>query len=119
MKKTLHNWINHSDKDLDEYLLPGDYIDEHLFCYLSDMAPAYASRDLFQVGDPIRSENGVFFYMTMCITPTHRYLKNGHQKSICQILYLKGFTTYQQLNILEMIMGYDIGHTELKQSEIP
>lgn len=77
MKKTLHNWINHSDKDLDEYLLPGDYIDEHLFRYLSDMSPAYASRDLFQVGDPIKSENDVFFYMTMCITPTHQYLYLG------------------------------------------
>ena len=27
--------------------------------------------------EPIRSENGVFFYMTMCITPTHQYLYLG------------------------------------------
>jgi hypothetical protein len=77
MKKTLHNWINHSDKDLDEYLLPGDYIDKDLFNYLIDMAPAYTSRDLFQAGDPIKSENDVFFYMTMYITPTHQYLYLG------------------------------------------
>jgi hypothetical protein len=78
MKKTLHNWINQSDKDLDEYLSPGDYIDKDLFYYISEIIPpAYLSKNLLQVVDPIKCENGVLFYMTIIITPDKKYLYLG------------------------------------------
>lgn len=48
-----------------------------------------------------------------------RYLESGHQIRLMDILAQKGFTKCQRVMIFEMVMGFDIGHTELEVSEIP
>lgn len=45
MKKTFNEWSK-QDKDLDEFLSPGDYIDERLYNYIAEITcPAYCSRN--------------------------------------------------------------------------
>ena len=46
-----------------------------------------------------------------------RYLNSGHQIRIMDILCQKGFTKLQRVQLLEMVMGFEIGHTELQQLE--
>lgn len=48
------------------------------------------------------------------ITALNRYLTSNHQIRTMDILCQKGFTKLQRVNILEMVMGFDIGHTELE-----
>ena len=43
-----------------------------------------------------------------------RYLKSGHQIRISDILAQKGFLKSQRIHLLEMMMGFPIGHTELE-----
>lgn len=48
MKKTFKAW-SMQDKDLDEFLSPGDYIDERLCNYIGEIIPpAYCSKDFIQ-----------------------------------------------------------------------
>lgn len=42
-----------------------------------------------------------------------RYLNSGHQIRISDILVQKGFLKSQRIALLEMVMGFPIGHTEL------
>ena len=42
-----------------------------------------------------------------------RYLKSGHQIRVSDILAQKGFLKSQRIALLEMMMGFPIGHTEL------
>lgn len=51
------------------------------------------------------------------IEPLTRYLGSGHQIRLMDIFCQKGFTKCQRVQLLEMVMGFDIGHTELDQSE--
>lgn len=44
-----------------------------------------------------------------------RYFASGHQIRILDLLAQKGFTKSQRVELLEMVMGLDIGHTELEQ----
>lgn len=76
--------------------------------------------------DTLRSERG----FTLLPTPTKsdhkatfsnmepltRYLESGHQIRMMDILCQKGFTKCQRVQLLEMVMGFDIGHTELDRS---
>ena len=48
------------------------------------------------------------------IEPLTRYLESGHQIRMMDILCQKGFTKHQRVMLLEMVMGFDIGHTELE-----
>nr|WP_228433436.1 DNA cytosine methyltransferase [Chryseobacterium arthrosphaerae] len=48
------------------------------------------------------------------IEPLNRYLESGHQIRLMDILCQKGFTKYHRVMLLEMVMGFDIGHTELE-----
>ena len=49
MKKTFKQWVK-QDKDLDDFLSPGDYIDERLYNYIGEIIPpAYYSRDFIPV----------------------------------------------------------------------
>lgn len=41
-----------------------------------------------------------------------------HQNNTVDFLSLKGFTKCQIVSILESMMGFEIGHTELEQSEM-
>ena len=47
--------------------------------------------------------------------PLDRYLKSGHQVRMMDILCHKGFTKSDRVKLFEMVMGFDIGHTELGQ----
>jgi len=49
--------------------------------------------------------------------PLTRYLKSGHQIRLADILCQKGFTKCQRVMLLETVMGFQIGHTELEVSE--
>ena len=49
------------------------------------------------------------------IEPLNRYLESGHQIRIMDILCQKGFTKSDRVKLLEMVMGFEIGHTELDQ----
>lgn len=42
-----------------------------------------------------------------------RYLNSGHQIRVSDILAQKGFLKSQRIALLEMMMGFPIGHTEL------
>ena len=42
-----------------------------------------------------------------------RYLNSGHQIRVLDILAQKGFLKSQRIALLEMMMGFPIGHTEL------
>ena len=48
------------------------------------------------------------------IEPLTRYLESGHQIRMMDILCQKGFTKSQRVMLLEMVMGFNIGHTELE-----
>lgn len=48
------------------------------------------------------------------IEPLTRYLESGHQIRLMDILCQKGFEKWQRVMLLEMVMGFDIGHTELE-----
>lgn len=50
--------------------------------------------------------------------PLTRYLESGHQIRMMDILCQKGFTKQHRVMLFEMVMGFDIGHTELEASEI-
>lgn len=55
MKKTFKQWVK-QDKDLDDFLSPGDYIDERLYNYIGEIIPpAYYSRDFIQGCDAIKN----------------------------------------------------------------
>lgn len=77
MKKTFKQWIK-QNKDLDDFLSPGDYIDERLYNYIGEIIPpAYCSRDLIQGCDAIKSEGDVLFYISVYRTADNRYLYLG------------------------------------------
>lgn len=77
MKKTFNAW-SMQDKDLDEFLSPGDYIDERLCNYIGGIIPpAYCSKDFIQGCDAIKSEDDVLFYMTVYRTNDNKYLYLG------------------------------------------
>ena len=77
MKKTFKQWVK-QDKDLDDFLSPGDYIDERLYNYIADIIPpAYCSRDLMQRCDAIKNEGDVLYYITVYRTDDNQYLYLG------------------------------------------
>lgn len=63
MKKTFKQWVK-QDKDLDDFLSPGDYIDERLYNYIGEIIPpAYYSRDFIQGCDAIKMK--AMYYSTL------------------------------------------------------
>lgn len=77
MKKTFKAW-SMQNKDLDEFLSPGDYIDERLCNYIGEIIPpAYCSKDFIQGCDAFKSEDDVLFYMTVYRTNDNKYLYLG------------------------------------------
>lgn len=61
---------------------------------------------------PIKSDYKATFTSMESLT---RYLKSGHQIRISDILAQKGFLKSQRIALLEMMMGFPIGHTELER----
>lgn len=65
---------------------------------------------------PTKSDYKATFSKMEALT---RYLNSGHQIRMMDILCQKGFTKCQRVNMLEMVMGFDIGHTELEAWATP
>lgn len=65
---------------------------------------------------PTKSDHKATFARIEALT---RYLESGHQIRLMDMLCQKGFTKCQRVQILEMVMGFDIGHTELDPAETP
>lgn len=75
--KTLKQW-NKSGLDLDEFLKPGDWIDEEFCNYIGEIVPPYyCSREFVQGGNAIKSEDDVLFYCTCYRTDDNKYLYLG------------------------------------------
>ena len=63
--KTLKQWEK-SDKGLDSFIQPGDWVDEGLYNYIGEIVPpCYCSSEFVQGGNPFKEEDGIFFYMTV------------------------------------------------------
>ena len=58
---------------------------------------------------PTKSDYKATFVTMDALT---RYLKSGHQIRVSDILAQKGFLKSQRIALLEMMMGFPIGHTE-------
>ena len=73
-----------------------------------------AERESTLLPTPTKSDHKATFAKVEALT---RYLKSGHQIRAMDILAQKGFLKSQRIAILEMMMGFEIGHTELEVSE--
>lgn len=70
-------------------------------------------KDFTLLPTPIKSDYKATFATMDTLT---RYLKSGHQIRVSDILAQKGFLKSQRIALLEMMMGFPIGHTELEVS---
>lgn len=68
-------------------------------------------RDYLLLPTPTRSDRKA---ITRKMESLKAYLEAGHQIHITHILLLKGFAKSEIVSILELIMGFPIGHTELE-----
>jgi len=69
-------------------------------------------KDFILLPTPTKSDYKATFATMDALT---RYLKSGHQIRVSDILAQKGFLKSQRIALLEMMMGFPIGHTELAQ----
>lgn len=67
-------------------------------------------KDFTLLPTPTKSDYKATFATMDALT---RYLKSGHQIRVSDILAQKGFLKSQRIALLEMMMGFPIGHTEL------
>ena len=67
-------------------------------------------KDFTLLPTPTKSDYKATFVTMDALT---RYLKSGHQIRVSDILAQKGFLKSQRIALLEMMMGFPIGHTEL------
>ena len=67
-------------------------------------------KDFILLPTPTKSDYKATFATMDALT---RYLNSGHQIRISDILAQKGFLKSQRIALLEMMMGFPIGHTEL------
>lgn len=72
-------------------------------------------KDFILLPTPTKSDYKATFATMDALT---RYLNSGHQIRVSDILVQKGFLKSQRIALLEMMMGFPIGHTELAQSEM-
>ena len=68
---------------------------------------------LYLMPTPTKSDYKATFANVEALT---RYLNSGHQIRVSDILVQKGFLKSQRIALLEMMMGFPIGHTELEVS---
>lgn len=68
-------------------------------------------KDCTLLPTPTKSDHKATFAKIEALT---RYLESGHQIRMMDILCQKGFMKYQRVQLLEMAMGFPIGHTELE-----
>lgn len=67
-------------------------------------------KDFTLLPTPTKSDYKATFATMDALT---RYFKSGHQIRVSDILAQKGFLKSQRIALLEMMMGFPIGHTEL------
>lgn len=67
-------------------------------------------KDFTLLPTPTKSDYKATFANVKALT---RYLNSGHQIRVSDILAQKGFLKSQRITLLEMMMGFPIGHTEL------
>lgn len=67
-------------------------------------------KDFTLLPTPTKSDYKATFANVKALT---RYLNSGHQIRVSDILVQKGFLKSQRITLLEMMMGFPIGHTEL------
>lgn len=60
---------------------------------------------------PTKSDLKATFAQVEALT---RYFESGHQIRVMAILAQKGFLKSERIALLEMMMGFEIGHTELE-----
>lgn len=70
-------------------------------------------KDFILLPTPTKSDYKATFATMDALT---RYLNSGHQIRISDILAQKGFLKSQRIALLEMMMGFPIGYTELEVS---
>lgn len=70
-------------------------------------------KDFTLLPTPTKSDYKATFANVEALT---RYLNSGHQIRVSDILAQKGFLKSQRVTLLEMMMGFPIGHTELEVS---
>ena len=70
-------------------------------------------KDFILLPTPTKSDYKATFANMETLT---RYLNSGHQIRVSDILAQKGFLKSQRIALLEMMMGFPIGHTELEVS---
>lgn len=70
-------------------------------------------KDFILLPTPTKSDYKATFANMEALT---RYLNSGHQIRVSDILAQKGFLKSQRIALLEMMMGFPIGHTELEVS---
>lgn len=68
---------------------------------------------LYLLPTPTKSDYKATYANVEALT---RYLNSGHQIRVSDILVQKGFLKSQRIALLEMMMGFPIGHTELEVS---
>lgn len=66
-------------------------------------------KDFILLPTPTKSDYKATFANVEALT---RYLNSGHQIRVSDILAQKGFLKSQRIALLEMMMGFPIGHTE-------
>ena len=67
-------------------------------------------KDFTLLPTPTKSDYKATFATMDALT---RYLRSGHQIRVSDMLAQKGFLKSQRIALLEMMMGFPIGHTEL------
>lgn len=72
--------------------------------------PAQKGRLYRLLPTPTKSDYKATFVTMDALT---RYLKSGHQIRVSDILAQKGFLKSQRIALLEMMMGFPIGHTRV------
>lgn len=70
-------------------------------------------KDFILLPTPTKSDYKATFATMDALT---RYLNSGYQIRVSDILAQKGFLKSQRIALLEMMMGFPIGHTELEVS---
>lgn len=70
-------------------------------------------KDFILLPTPTKSDYKATYAKMESLT---RYLNSGHQIRVSDIFAQKGFLKSQRIALLEMMMGFPTGHTELVQS---
>lgn len=81
-------------------------------CFQTSLLDTHTKeKDYTLLPTPTKSDYKATFAQITALT---RYLESGHQIRMMDILCQKGFTKSERVQIFEMVMGFNPGHTELE-----